>query len=263
MEASTPTPSVVPWDGKISWAFAGESVFNSQAEQVHAIMNYKNHISRECQADGSLVLHGLKYVPAPMSTDAYRTVKIDLFDKLLDINHILYHLYFYEVYSATFAKTMDLTGHNTTIVIFIHQTDAMAFVKTHKDGLKIGPYVAKASLINTPTYPIPNQLYRNIMECGYSRRLIVCDNRCLLKEQLETFFKASPCRGYIETVKTCAAEKGVFVQFHNVKMAVFAFDLLKHSPTFGNSLVEFRGVPIRGPPKQPWSSQSASENGEW
>ncbi|RMJ25811.1 hypothetical protein PHISP_03326 [Aspergillus sp. HF37] len=235
-----------PWDGKINWAISGPSIFDDEEEELDAVFYRPSTSFNKSASKLWLFQYGVRYMPPAGASNAYRTVKIDCpsspgTSTLITTNHILGALRDVELYSAHLFRTAYLTGSNTAMVVFIHQRDAFDFLqRTARSGLRIGAVNARASLINTPTYPIPADIDRLITQEGYSRCLVVCNLRETLKTELVRVLFKRNCLDFVEALEDGYVAGEVCVRFHSVKRAATAFEALKRHPCFGNCQFRFQ-----------------------
>ncbi|RJE26619.1 hypothetical protein PHISCL_01033 [Aspergillus sclerotialis] len=235
----TTTPKPVCWDGNIRWAIKGPSVFDDEQEELEAVVRYTNQIARRPPSDIWILQYGLRYMPAKGDNNAYRTVKVELPSSAITTNQILSQICI-EIYSIILLNTFQLTGSNTAIITFIRQTDAISFLKSTKSGLRIGYHMARVLPVNTPTYPVSLEMNRRICRDGYTRCLMVCNQRTTVKDEVQRILRKSACRSYIEEIEEGCMMGQVYIRFHSIKMAALAFEILKRHPDFG-----FRGCKIR------------------
>jgi hypothetical protein len=249
MSTRKPLLTPTPWDGKINWAISGPSIFDDEAEELDAVFYRPSTSFTESASKLWLFQYGVRYMPPAGASNAYRTVKIDCPvassslgpTTQITTNHILAALRDVELYSAHLFHTAHLTGSNTAMVVFIRQRDAFDFLhRTAQSGLRVGAVNARASLVNTPTYPIPADLDRLIAQEGYSRCLVVCNLRETLKTDLVRVLFKKNCLDFVEALDDGYVAGEVCVRFRSVKMAATAFGTLKRHPCFGNCQFRFQ-----------------------
>ncbi|KAB8272997.1 hypothetical protein BDV30DRAFT_239080 [Aspergillus minisclerotigenes] len=222
---------VVPWDGKIRWAIEGPSVFDDEEDELGAFYFRPNLFSRNPFSDIWMFQYGLRYVPAKGDKNVYRTVRIENLPSTLTLKDILPAVSG-EIFSARLTDTTPIVGYNTAIVTFVWQSDATHFAQTSRNGIHLGPTVAKVIPVNTPTYPISAELKRLIFKEGATRCLCVSSLRESLKSEVRRVMEKSPHSAYIERIEDGLVLGETYIRFHSIKVAAAACDQLKNHPCF-------------------------------
>lgn len=234
---NAPTP--VPWDGNIDWTTNGAGVFDDSEEAHNAVVNQSNLPIRERSSNTWMVQNGLRYMPPSDTVDAFRTVKIDLLPAYISLAQILFQIRNFEIYCAYLLNTINLSGSKTAVITFVRQTTTALFLHHTVWGLQIGDHLARVSLVETPTSPIPWAMERLITQDGYTRCLVVWNMRANLKMDLAQFLQHSSCRDYIEAIEDGDTFGEVQIWFHSIKMASVALGLLQRIPWFQGSRIRF------------------------
>lgn len=236
-----PQPVAVSWNGRIRWALTGPSVFDDGQEELEAVFSRPNQLSTtESVSDLWIFQYGLRYMPPNGASNVYRTIKIDNLPASVTLNQVLAQLRPFEVYSARLMDTTRMIGSNTAIIVFVYQGQVLSlFHGISQSGLLIGNHRAEATLVETPTYPIPARLQKLIYEHGYTRSLAVCNLRESLTMELRRVLLKSICRDYVECFEDGYVAGEVIVRFHSVGMASHACELLQKHPCFANCELKF------------------------
>lgn len=217
----------------------GPSVFDDEQEELEAVMRYTNQITRRPPSDIWILQYGLRFMPAAGDNNVYRTVKLELPSSAITTNQILSQIHV-EIYSILLLNTFQLTGSNTAIITFISQTDAITFLESTKSGLRIGKHTARVLPVHTPTYPMSLEMSRRIYLDGFTRCLMVCNQRRTAKAEIQRILRKSACGSYIEGIEEGCVVGEVYVRFHSIKMAALAFEILNRHPDFGFRVCRFR-----------------------
>lgn len=227
----------VPWDGQLRWTIKGCSVFDDQEEEADALHYPNNLLSRVPLSNRLVFQYGLRYIPTTTETNIYRTVRIEQLPANITLNHVLPAVSG-EIYSSRLFDTMAITGHNTVVVVFLLESDARNFVETAKKGLHVGSTLAKVTLMNTPTYPMPAEMDR-LVNNGYSRCLVVSDVTATIQKDICGVLDRSAYRSYVERVKAGPSAGQVSIRFHCIKSAASVVSLLQGHPSFRKCSVSF------------------------
>lgn len=230
-------PKPVPWDGRIRWAVKGCSIFDSQKDETDAYLYTANFLSRQPISNLWVFQYGLRYIPANEETNIYRTVRIEGLSADATVNHVLSAVPG-EIYSSQLFNTAAITGYNTVIVVFVQERDARSLVQRAMRGLQVGSNLAKITLVNTPTYPMPTEM-EELIKKGYSRCLVVSNVSEANQKILSRILQRSACYPYIERIDAGGATGLVSIQFHSIKSAMVACSLLKGHPNLRDSAVGY------------------------
>lgn len=230
-------PKPVPWDGRIRWAVKGCSVFDGQKDETDAYLHTANFLSRQPISNLWVFQYGLRYIPANEETSIYRTVRIEGLSADVTVNHVL-SVVPGEIYSSQLFNTAAVTGYNTVIVIFVQERDARGLVQRARRGLQVGSSLAKVTMVNTPTYPMPTEM-EGLIKKGYSRCLVVSNVSEANQTSLSRILQRSASYPYIERIDAGGATGLVSIQFHSIKSAMVACSLLKGHPNLRESTVGY------------------------
>src|SRR5699024_6829517 len=157
-------------------------------------------------------------IPSNEETNIYRTVRIEGLSADATVSHVLSGLPG-EIYSSQLFNSAAITGYNTVIVVFVQERDARSLVQRAGRGLQVGSSLAKVTLVNTPTYPMPTEM-EELIKKGYSRCLVVSNVSEASQTSLSRILQRSACYPYIERVDAGGATDLVSVQFHSIKSAM-------------------------------------------
>jgi hypothetical protein len=234
------------WDGKYQWAM--EQLFDDSSEEEVALLNLElpGHSKPKNQW---LFQYGLRYNPPPIESDIYRTVKIEDLSHDVTLDQVLAQVCCGEVYSANLLNTMGLTGYHTAIVIFLYQKHAVDFAQyAQKEGIFVNGTRARISLINTPTYPIPEKLEDGIWRKGATRCIAMGRVDAKILAQIQQELAHSVCKDYIECFEDGWEEGDISIRFHSIKMAGIGFDLFNGRIKYDDCRVHFVNDPCTRKP---------------
>ncbi|KAE8151631.1 hypothetical protein BDV25DRAFT_138659 [Aspergillus avenaceus] len=226
------------WDGKIRWAIIGPSVFDNEEDELDAFYFRPNHFSSQPIRDFWMFQYGLRYVPTKYEKNAYRTIRIEQVPSTMTLAHILPAISG-EIYSAYLGDTRPITGDKTAIVVFVRQSDALLSLQNSKSGLRLGSNLAKVVPVNTPTYPMPADLEKLIVEEGYTRSLLVSSSRRTIKSEVCRVMGKCAYASHVEAVEDGPVLGEVSVRFNSIKVAAAAYGTLKNHPSFGQCHFRF------------------------
>ncbi|KAL4779568.1 hypothetical protein BJX76DRAFT_361693 [Aspergillus varians] len=231
--------TVVKWDGRISWALKGSSIFSDADEEFDAFNARSNMLVRQPYSKLWVFQYGLRYIPSLSDRDVYRTVRIEELSCETKLNQILPHIVG-EIYCARLADTSSITGHKTAMVIFVTQKDAFKFVTAISNKTLVMPF-GKIVPVHTPTYPMPADTERLIAAEGYTRTLGVFHTRPTIKMEI-TRVLTNPRFNYVlqlESINDGHAVGEVSVKMVSVKAAATVFEWLRNHPSLGKCHFRF------------------------
>lgn len=237
------------WDGSISWALKGSSIFNDADEEIDAFNARSNMIERQPYSELWVFQYGLRYIPTLSDLDVYRTIRIEDLPRGVVMSQIL-PLIVGEVYCARLADTSNITGYNTAMVTFVTQKDAVKFVTLIINKTIILPF-GKLVPVHTPSYPMPAETERLITDEGYTRTLGIFHIRPSLKAEIMRALNNTNFKYFlqVEVVGDGPAVGEVSVKMLSVKAAAMLFEWLRRHPTLGKCQFRFlrqNGTPSEG-----------------
>ncbi|KAL6237156.1 hypothetical protein BDW75DRAFT_238613 [Aspergillus navahoensis] len=240
----------VEWYGEISWSLKGTSAFDDAEQELDAFMNRANMLDyRKPYNELWVFQYGLRYIPSISDTNVYRTIRIEEIPLDKSLSHIL-PLIVGEIYSARLADTHRITGYNTAMIIFVTEEDAANFVAGAADRTYVLPF-GRVIPVHTPTYPMPADTEKLIVEQGCTRILGIFHRRPTLKREI-TRAMTSPYQSHILQLESIVDGPGigeVSVKMLSVKAATVVFDWLRNHPTLGKCHFRFLrqdGTPSEG-----------------
>ncbi|KAL4988194.1 hypothetical protein BDW68DRAFT_177083 [Aspergillus falconensis] len=240
----------VKWYGEISWSLKGTSVFDDAEQELDAFMNRTNMLDHRKPYNELWVFqYGLRYIPSISDTNVYRTIRIEEIPLDKSLSQIL-PLIVGEIYSARLADTHRITGYNTAIITFVTEEEAANFVAGAADRTYALPF-GRVIPVHTPTYPMPADTEKLIVEQGCTRILGIFHCRPTLKREI-TRAMTSPYPNHILQLESIVDGPGigeVSVKMLSVKAAAVVFDWLRNHPTLGKSHFRFLrqdGTPSEG-----------------
>ncbi|KAL2821780.1 hypothetical protein BDW59DRAFT_164119 [Aspergillus cavernicola] len=232
------TESTVMWDGKIAWALKGASIFDDADEEYDAFNARSNMISNQPYSDLWVFQHGLRFIPSIYDRDVYRTIRIEQLPREITLNQIL-PLVVGEIYCAQLADTIAMTGFNTAILTFVTTNDALQFLAATSNEILTVP--GKIVPVHTPTYPMPADMERLVVEEGYTRSIGIFNCTRILKEDIS---RALASYNRMLSLQVDSIEDGpgvgeVSVKMYSVKAAAQVFAYLKRHATLRKSYIRF------------------------
>ena len=216
---------VVPWDGEISWAFEGSSVFRSRWEEERAFTMHGNVFPGRPLKEHWLPQYGLRYIPHAGETNVYRTVLIEKLTERTSLNDVL-EVVPGTIYYAEIGETETMTGYKTAFVVFVEERYARFFVHIAKNGLKIGSVLARVTLANTPTYPFSAEVERWV-ERGLGRTLILTSVQACTREKLIILLGGSQLALRVEYITSGPMHGQITIHFYTIESAMRACEALR------------------------------------
>ncbi|KAL4866098.1 hypothetical protein BDV12DRAFT_199536 [Aspergillus spectabilis] len=233
------TLKTVMWDGKISWALKGASIFDDADEEYSAFTSHSNMLIRQPYSDLWVYQYGLRYIPSRSDCDVYRTIRIDELPRQIHLNQVL-PLIVGEIYCARLTDTSAITGFNTAMITFVTEEDAFKFLTAIANKSLTIPF-GKIVPVNTPTYPMPADTERLIKAEGFTRSLAVFHGKPSLKADVT---RAVTHHHYkyslqLENIVDGPTPGEVVIKMFSVKAAATVLDMLRGHPTLGNCQFRF------------------------
>ncbi|KAL2801871.1 hypothetical protein BJX63DRAFT_438395 [Aspergillus granulosus] len=249
--------TTVVWDGKISWALKGASIFDNIDEEYSAFGNKSNILAHKPFVDLWIFHYGIRYIPSGLDSNVYRTIRIDELPREITIDEVLPFIGG-EIYEARLANTTAMTGFNTAIITFVTEEDAIEFLASPKSKKLPGKVVP----INTPTYPMSADTETLIKESGYTRCLGVFQDRQSLKREITHFLTRAQHNfsPRIESISDGPALGEVAIKMLSVQAAAMVFDLLNVHPALRRC--QFRFLTKDAVPTEPTAGLFAN-GGSW
>ncbi|KAL3476764.1 hypothetical protein BJX99DRAFT_136337 [Aspergillus californicus] len=233
------TSSIVAmWDGNISWALKGASIFDDADEEFSAFNSRSNMLIRQPYSELWVFQYGLRYIPTISERDAYRTIRIEQLSCEKTLNQILPHVVG-EIYSAQLANTVAMTGYNTAMITFVTTNDALQFVAAIASQTVAVP--GNVVPVHTPTYPIPADMARLIVDEGYTRSIGIFHHRKTLRAEISRIL-TRPGQMFnlqVESVYDGPAAGEISVKMFSVKAAAGVMEMLKRHASLGNCQFRF------------------------
>ncbi|GAD93951.1 hypothetical protein NFIA_022830 [Paecilomyces variotii No. 5] len=235
-----------PWDGKINWALESSSIFDNQEEEFEVAAARTAFFGGRTASTMWLFQYGIRYIPGQGEKNAFRTVRIENLPLDIDMNTLLNQVCGGEILVARLLNTSSITGHHTALVTFVQQRQAEAFVEyAAKYGVSLRKDKVTVKMLETPTYPMSTEMEKMIFDEGYTRCVIVRDFDDDLYEELVSLVIESVCGNEIEEVKP--EQNMVTIQFHSIKMAAVAFELIRGRRSFSGCRLDFAPDPCARP----------------
>ncbi|KAL4802815.1 hypothetical protein BDV18DRAFT_163775 [Aspergillus unguis] len=252
-----------PWDGNINWALKGSSIFNDADEELNAFYSLVNMLGHQPYTELWIFQYGLRYIPSVSDNEVYRTIRIEELPKEVQLNQIL-PLIAGEIYCARLTDTSTITGHNTALITFVTQEDAINFVSAVA-AKKIAEPLGKVVPVHTPTYPIPADTERLILDEGYTRTIGIFHSRPTLRMEIARAL-GNPHQSHILQLESINDGPGigeVSIRMLSVKAAAAAFEWLRRNPAL--SKCQFRFLKQDGTPSEErrTSLESGIRAGGW
>ncbi|RAL12029.1 uncharacterized protein BO97DRAFT_345610, partial [Aspergillus homomorphus CBS 101889] len=229
----------VPWDGKIHWALKGTTVFKDSEEERRARCFRPNIIVSEPSSHLWVFQFGLRYIPAHCDINVYRAIKVDNLPPNAALSQIL-PLIPGEILAARLLDTRAITGYNTALVTFVHQTDAESFLRTSNGSLILKSGQAKVAPIPTPSYPINADMERLIYEKGYTRVIRISNLREPLKGEIVRVLGNAYLLSQIESIQDGPGVGEARMRFCSIKGAAAAYVLLRSQTKFDECQWKFQ-----------------------
>ncbi|PYI30615.1 hypothetical protein BP00DRAFT_495758 [Aspergillus indologenus CBS 114.80] len=237
--ATTTATQLVPWDGKINWALNGTTVFKDSDEERRARVNPSNTFNRESHSKLWVFQFGLRYVPAASEQNVYRAIKVDHLPAGAGLAQILARIPG-EILSARLLDTRAITGSKTALVTFVHQADAVRFLRAAAGGLPLKPGPpARVAPIPTPSYPISADMEKLIHDKGYTRCLRITHLRPSLKGDIGRALSTAYLVPQIESIHDGPGPGESLLRFCSIKAAAAAYVLLRGQAKFDECQWEF------------------------
>lgn len=146
--------------------------------------------------------------------------------------------------------TATMTGGKTALVTFLHEHAAMAYEEFAQDHpLDFDGAVAQVTVINTPTWPIPMNLRKNIQGSNHTRCLEVQNfPRNVLPSALKQELAVSPVLKYTGLESMSMSGDGILgLRFSSVKFAAQASAMFGFKSRYRKCSVRFAPDPCAQP----------------
>jgi hypothetical protein len=164
----------------------------------------------------------------------------------IDMNTLLSQVCGGEIVVARLLNTSHITGRHTALITFVQQRQAEIFVEyAAKYGLCFGEENVSIKMLETPTYPISIEMETLILNEGYTRCVIIRYFEEELHDDLISLVIGSMCGHEIEEVKP--EGNTITIQFHSIKMAAVAFELIRGCRSFSGCRIDFAADPCARP----------------
>jgi hypothetical protein len=237
--------SPVPWDGTISWKIF--NIFKDRGEERQAMHNAALMIGDGRLEEQWIFQYGLRYLPQPDDSDAYRTVRVEGLPRDITMDKVLAEVCYGEVYSIDLLNTFGITGYHTARVTFLHQKSALAFCKySRKKGVYIDGVRVRATLEKTATYPIGRNMRDAIDNDCCSRCLTVLNVDSSLLLYTRSLIERSYLKYSTETLDL--AGDTINIRFHSMRAAAFAYQKFTNDSAFGQCILKYGQDPCNRAP---------------
>ncbi|CRG91218.1 hypothetical protein PISL3812_08266 [Talaromyces islandicus] len=236
----------VPWDGTISWKIL--NIFRDSQEEKQAIHNAALMIGDGKLEDQWIFQYGLRYLPQPDDSDAYRTVRVEGLPRDITMDKLLAAVCYGDVYSIDLLNTFGVTGYHTARVVFLHQKSAFDFCKhAKKRGVYVQGVRIRATREKTATYPIGRGMRDAIGNHGCTRCVTIAKvDSSLLFARVKTLIEESFLKYSTEVLD----QEGdtIHIRFHSMRAASFACQSLKSDRAFDHCWIDYSKDPCNRVP---------------
>jgi hypothetical protein len=194
-----------------------------------------------------LFQYGLRYLPQPDDSDAYRTVRVEGLPRDVTMDKLLAEVCYGEVYSIDLLNTFGITGYHTARVVFLYQKSAFDFCKhAKKHGVYVQGVRIRATREKTATYPIGRHMRDAIDNDDCTRCVTISnvDNSRLARAKAliqESFLK------YSTEVLSLEGDT-MHIRFHSMRAASFAYQMIQSHCAFDECHIEYTKDPCNRRP---------------
>lgn len=229
--------------GWINWAIKGPTIFDDPDEEMDAV-SYKPAFTRDMKSsDLWFFQYGLRYIPGNGEDSVFRMVTIENITVPSTLRRILPTIRG-EIYSVRLMDTRAITGYYTAMIVFVWQRDAIHFVcSAPRSRLSVGSdEEVKLGLINTPTYPMPDELANRIYNRSYTRFLGLFNITDAVMTLLNQNIKGLVQYGDID----CMERHGDEVRFrlNSIRAAAKLHDIVKREYGLNHCKIVFYKSPV-------------------
>ncbi|KAL2046227.1 hypothetical protein N7G274_001674 [Stereocaulon virgatum] len=192
----------------------------------------------------------VQFIPGRSERNIYRTVKLCGLPSTVMMKGLLDRVRGGMVVDVKLLDTATMTGGKTALVTFLREHAAMAYEEFAQDhSLDFDGAVAQITVINTPTWPIPMKLRKNIQALSYTRCLEIQNfPRNVLPSALKQELAVSPVLKYNGLESMSMSGDGTLgLRFSSVKFAVRASAMFGLKPRYRKCSVRFAPDPCAQP----------------
>ncbi|KAL9609539.1 MAG: hypothetical protein Q9167_005698 [Letrouitia subvulpina] len=167
----------------------------TESERSAAILVYRraNGIPPERKLP-DFFKHGIRFQPTPTKGNLYRTVIINELPRTITLTSLLEQVRGGPIFSAELLETFSITGSSSALIVFVLQQSATRFLRqAQKTPLIFNNTPTKASLVATPTWPIPESYCKAILDH--------LQTRCL---EVRNFPRQVSSKEFAEDLRVCS-----------------------------------------------------------
>lgn len=183
---------------------------------------------------------GLRYIPLERDVNIYRTVVVEGLPPWVTIHEVLSRVEGGKIESVVLADTTRVMhGYPTMIIRFVLQGGAQEFLRRTHGALFLGYWPTQVRQVGTPTYPLGEELDKQINRWGRTRILKVHSEHLELRGYLRDILCESDWAEWIEfTLENVLAGTSI-LHFTSIKMAIIAYETLLSTGHFSDADLEF------------------------
>ncbi|KAL9627211.1 MAG: hypothetical protein Q9204_006731 [Flavoplaca sp. TL-2023a] len=222
----------------------------SAAEREAAIFVHQRNVSNQENRFPDVFKYGIRFRPDPMETDLYRTLVVTGLPFKVTMSALLQQIQGAAVVDAKLLDTASIDGHSTALITFVHECNAKAIEqKARETPWEFFGKPVVVTLLPTPTWPMPGNLRKAIVDHRHTRCLEVHDfPRAIKPAELEYDLRIH--RGMTSNrieAKTMRLDGVLELRFNSVNYAGQAYGTLTTSKRYKQCQVKRVADPCTSP----------------
>ena len=191
------------------------------------------------------IIYGIRYHPPSDIGGTFHQVVITGLPLGLHSYSLLHQVRGSMIVSCQILDTLKLTGSFSALVRFVHEAGASEFVNhTAKHPMVFGNRKVTTALIKTPSYPLPDQLHRNIFFNNHTRCLKV---EGFTHNPMRRLQEVCQTKVVIESARLTPGAGALIVHFTSVQQASEAYYSLKNTSELATAKFSFLADPCAQP----------------
>ena len=212
--------------------------------------HYRGQHHQDQSPPPSFFLYGIQYHPSN-TMGTFRQVIVTGLPFGVQAYSLLNQVRGGMIVSCQILNTFKLTGSFSALIRFAHEAEAMGFANhTISHPMVFGNHKATADLINTSSYPLSNELHRNILN-KYTRCLKV---EGFTHNPMRRLQEVCQTEVVVESVRLTPGAGALIVHFTSIQQASEAYYSLKNTFELASAKYSF----LADPCVQPYPGNSAS-----
>ena len=191
----------------------------------------------------SYFMYGIRYKP-PHNVGTFHRVIITGLPFGIQMYSLLNQVRGGMIVSCQILDTFKLIGCFSALIRFVHETEALGFANhTLSNPMVLGGRKVTAELIKTPSYPLPDELHRNILN-RYTRCLKV---EGFTHNPMRRLQEICQIKVVIESCRLTPGATALIVHFSSVQQASEVYRSFKNTHELASAKFSFLADPCAQP----------------